>query len=133
MRADRGGDCGLDNACGSIPMAPAGLRLLAGIVFFNAQQYIAHRGARSCLKHGPMWIRRVNICLLLLTPWNGDTERARLQVGAADFRPAFNLAQYRLAYGDQYKLNTTWNISSKGCGSRDSEWSFGFEAIRRIV
>lgn len=118
----------VDNAMRLNPMAPAGLRLLAGIVFFNAQLY--DRAITELEQVVKAWpdAETPHEYLSATYALNGDAERARLQVEALPGLPQMNLAQYRVAYGDQYKLGTDLEHLLKGLAAAGvPEWPFGFK------
>ena len=118
----------IDNAMRLNPMAPAGLRLLAGIVFFNAHQYDrAIAELEPVVKAWPD-AETPHEYLSASYALNGDAERARLQVEALPDIPQVNLASYRLQYGDQYKRNTDLENFLKGLAAAGiPQWPFGFK------
>jgi len=118
----------IGNALRLNPMAPTGLRLLAGIVFFNAEQY-----DRAIAELEPVveaWpdAETPREYLSAAYALNGDAERARLQVEAMEDIPQHNLAQYRLTYADQYNLSADLDHFLKGLAAAGlPEWPFGFK------
>jgi adenylate cyclase len=118
----------IDNAMRLNPVAPPGLKLLAGIVFFNAQQY-----GRAIAEFGPVvpvWPDAETLHEYLSASYalNGDVERARREVKAWPQIPQYNLAQYRVAYADQYKLKADLERFLKGLAEAGvPPWPLGFE------
>ena len=115
------------------PMAPAGLRLLAGIVFFNAQQYDrAIAELEPVVKAWPD-AETPHEYLSASYALHGDAERARPEVEALPDFPQDNLAQFRLSYADQSKLNADLEHFLKGLAAAGMpQWPFGFEGNPRI-
>ena len=118
----------IDNAMRLNPMAPAGLRLLAGIVFFNAQLYDrAIAELEPVVKAWPD-AETPHEYLSASYALHGDAERARLEVKAMPLFSQNNLAQFRLTYDDQYKLSTDLEHFLKGLAAAGiPEWPFNFE------
>lgn len=118
----------IDNALRLNPMAPAGLRLLAGIVFFNAQLYDrAIAQLEPVVKAWPD-AETPHEYLSASYALHGDAERARLEVKAMPLFSQNNVAQFRLTYEDQYKLRTDLEHFLKGLAAAGiPQWPFGFE------
>jgi adenylate cyclase len=118
----------IGNAMRLNPVPPAGLRLLAGMVFFNAQEYDrAIAELEPVVKAWPD-AETPREYLSAAYALNGDTERARLQREALPGFSQANLAHYRLAYSDQYELRSDLEHLLKGLAAAGiPAWPFGFE------
>jgi adenylate cyclase len=118
----------IDKAMRLNPVAPAGLKLLAGIVFFNAHQYDrAIAELEPVVKAWPD-AEAPRQYLSASYALRGDAERARQEVKAMPLFSQNNLAQFRLTYGDQYKLRTDLEHFLKGLAAAGiPEWPFNFE------